>query len=72
MNAVFWGFSFFIPIFDNPLMFPFIYMPIGLVIIIGILLIRVPGLISSTFKISLKKSISIVFLFFCFFFGMHL
>jgi hypothetical protein len=59
---------FYIPIFDNPLMYPNIYMPIGLAIVIIILFIRVPGLISSIFKVSLKKTIVLVLIFFLFLF----
>lgn len=59
---------FYMPFLDTPLTYPNIYMPIGLLVIIIILFVRVPGLISSTFKISLKKTLLIVVIFFLFLF----
>ena len=59
---------FYVPAFDNPLMYPNIYMPMGLTIVIIILFIRVPGLISSNFNINLKKTLLMVIIFFLFLF----
>ena len=59
---------FYIPIFDNPLMYPNIYMPMGLIIVIIILFIRAPVLISSSFNISLRKTVLMVTIFFLFLF----